>query len=88
MSSDLIEGSSSSPIVIPDTTSSTDGALTIKYIAKTICDQFDRNTKTMDEKKSWEATCNICKTTIRGTRGVTSNYNRRIKECRKNQYEW
>jgi hypothetical protein len=87
MSSDLTEESSSSPIVISDTTSSTDAALTTKYVAKTIRDQFYCNIKMMDEMKSWEATCNICKSTIRGTKGVTSNYNRHIKECHKDQYE-
>jgi hypothetical protein len=87
MKFELIEASSTSSIVISDTTSSADAAVATTYNGKTARDHFYSNIKTTDEKKSWEATCKICKTKIRGTKGVTSNYNRHIKECHKSQYE-
>jgi hypothetical protein len=59
----------------------------VKYSSKTMRDQFYSKITTNDAKKSWEATCNICQSTIRGTAGVTSNYNRHIKEFHKTQYD-
>lgn len=87
MSSDLTQTSLASPIIISDTPSSSNEVVAAGYVAKTARDEFFINIKTMDEKNSWEATCKICKTTIRGTKGVTSNYNRHIKEFHKGQYE-
>ncbi|CAF4793496.1 unnamed protein product, partial [Rotaria socialis] len=40
-----------------------------------------------NETKSWEATCKICKSKIRGTNGVTSNYNRHAKDFHPSEYE-
>ncbi|CAF1098602.1 unnamed protein product [Rotaria sordida] len=71
MSVDLTETSPAPVIDITDTTSSNNAALT------TIT----------NENKTWAATCSICKSTTRGTQGVTSNYNRHIKEFHKRQHE-
>jgi hypothetical protein len=87
MSSDLNETPSAPLIVISDTTSSTDVTSATEYVEKTVRDQFYTNIKIMNEKNSWEATCKICKSTVRGTKGVTSNYNRHIKESHKSQYD-
>ncbi|CAF4062993.1 unnamed protein product [Rotaria sp. Silwood1] len=80
MSSDTIETSLQSSIVASDTASSTDVSFATKSVEKTACDQFYTDIKMMNEEKSWEATCKICKGTIRGTKGVTSTYNRHIKD--------
>ncbi len=67
MSSDLTQTSLASPIIISDTPSSSNEVVAAGYVAKTARDKFFINIKTIDEKKSWEATCKICKSTIRGT---------------------
>lgn len=89
MSSDTTETPLASSIIVSDITSSTDIdiALTTKSIKKTARDQFFSNINIVDKNKSWEATCDICKSIIRGTNGVTSNYNRHIKELHKSTYE-
>ena len=88
MSSDTTETSIQSSIVVAsDSESSTDVSSAKKPAEKTARDQFYVNIKTIDEKNSWEATCTLCKGTIRGTKGVTSNYNRHVKDFHSNEYE-
>lgn len=81
MSSDTTETTlQSSMVAAADTESPTDVSSTTKSIEKTTRDQFYINIKTFDDKNSWQATCKLCKNTIRGTKGVTSNYNRHVKD--------
>ncbi|CAF3795372.1 unnamed protein product [Rotaria sp. Silwood1] len=87
MSSGTIETSLQSSIVVSDAASSTDVSSATKSVEKTAHDQFCPDIKMMNEKKSWEATCKICKGTIRGTKGVTSNYNRHIKDFHPTEYK-
>ena len=87
MSSDLTETPLTSSITISDTQSSSSEVVSPTHVAKTVRDQFFINIKTINETNSWEATCKICKATIRGTQGVTSNYNRHIKEFHTHQYK-
>jgi hypothetical protein len=87
MSSDTNETSLQSSIIVSDTESSIDTSFATKSVEKTARDQFYTDIKMMEEKKSWEAKCKICKGKIRGTKGVTSNYNRHIKDFHPSQYE-
>ncbi|CAF3285043.1 unnamed protein product [Rotaria sp. Silwood2] len=87
MPSDTTETSLQSSIVVSGTASSTDVSSATKSVEKTARDQFYTDIKMMDEKKSWQATCKICKGTIRGTKGVTSNYNRHIKDFHPTEYK-
>ncbi|CAF1279810.1 unnamed protein product [Adineta ricciae] len=87
MSSDATESSLQSPVVECDTASSSDESSVTKSVEKTARDQFYTGIKITDQQKSWEATCQICKSKVRGTVGVTSNYNRHIKDCHPNYYE-
>ncbi|CAF4150658.1 unnamed protein product [Rotaria sordida] len=63
----------------------TSSASSIVISDTTSSDNADLATKYV--AKTVQATCKICKSTIRGTKGVTSNYNRHIKEFHKSQYE-
>lgn len=87
MSADENEPSSPSCIVECDNASSSDESSMAKSVEKTARDQFYIEIKSLDEKKSWEATCKICKSIVRGSMGVTSNYNRHIKDSHPNYYE-
>lgn len=88
MSSDTIEAALQSPIAVAsDNESPTDASSISKSIEKTARDQFYTNIKMIDEKHSWQATCKLCKNTIRGTKGVTSNYNRHVKDFHPSEYE-
>ncbi|CAF3421519.1 unnamed protein product [Rotaria socialis] len=90
MASDTAETETSlqgSIIVVSDTASSTDESPATKSLEKTARDQFYTDIKMTNETKSWEATCKICKSKIRGTKGVTSNYNRHAKDFHPSEYE-
>ncbi|CAF4615388.1 unnamed protein product [Rotaria socialis] len=80
----LLQGSI---IAVSDTPSSTDESPATKALKKTARDQFYTDIKMTNETKSWEATCKICKSKIRGTKGVTSNYNRHAKDFHPSEYE-
>jgi hypothetical protein len=56
-------------------------------IATTVYDRFYIDIRTIQDKNKWEAACIICNRTVHGTLGVTSNYNRHIKDYHKTQYE-
>lgn len=87
MPSDRDQTPLASSITISDAPSSSETAEATGFIGKTVRDHFFVDIKTIDEKNSWEATCNLCKTTVRGTKGVTSNFNRHVKEFHKSRYE-
>lgn len=87
MSSDSTETPSASSITVSVTPNSPNTTEVTDFVGKTIRDHFFTDIKLSKEKNSWEATCTICKSTIRGSKGVTSNFNRHIKDFHTNQYE-
>ena len=87
MSFDLPETSSPSSIAVSDAPISPSLGEVTDHVGKTVRDHFFKNIELLKEKNSWEATCIICNSTIRGTKGVTSNFNRHIKDFHASQYE-
>ena len=79
MSFDLSETSSSSSIAISDAPISPSLGEVTDHVGKTVRDHFFKNIELLKEKNSWEATCIICNSTIRGTNVADTN-NHRIQK--------